>query len=319
MANIGGDQNDGSGGNNGGTGDPSGGGGDANNGAGGDNGNSVFSGLDATVLESITKDGIKDVAELASQFVNQKQYLSSSIRPPGPEASDEARTAFYAKLQEVAPNLIPRPDKEDAEAMNALAVAMGRPNEVGDYTSPEIEGANVEQIAAFRQTAFDLGLTQAQLEGIIGSEHARTVVLNETSQATHDADLLGLSQEWGVTFEGRMTEIRNYAEKSGVPAPLVEALNNNTVGSDILKWLHSLSTNTHVKGGEMSGQDGGGSGGMTPVEARERALEITSRLAKMRPGDNEYKALMDKRQAYYEMAYPGASKGTASLRSNPSA
>ena len=270
--------------------------------------------LDVDTANALTKDGITDVPGLIQQFMSQKQYLGNAIRPPGPDAPESDKAAFYAKLQTAAPNLIPRPDKDDSEATTALAIAMGRPEKIEGYKMPELANANEDQLATFRAKAFEAGLTQNQLDTLITAEYDRTVEVNTREGERHSQDMKNLSAEWGVTYEKRVEGVTKFAELTGAPADLVELLKSGQIGSAALKWFHSLSTNLSGESNELRLQPNEENLGNAPGEAKLQAAEILKRLSKMQPSDPEYQPLMKKRMALMSEAYPDASQGLSTLR-----
>ena len=312
MSDDNGNNNDGG---DGGAGD---GGANGDGGGIGDAGIVGFDSLDSEIRENLARDYIKDLPGLVKVFQDQKSHLGNSIRVPGDDASDADKQAFYTKLQEKVPNLIPKPDKEDKEAWDALHVMLGRPGEVGDYKMPEMENLDTTRMEGFRNKAFELGLTQSQFEAIVQSEYDVNTQTNEDSKTAHEADLKALSNDWGLTYDKRLTDIRNFADRTGAPKDLLEMLDNKQIGAEALKWFHTLAKNVSGGGSEVRSQAPGGTDDVPPAEALARAREIMTKLGDMKPSDPQYRALHDKRDRFMEMAYPEAAKGIEGLRANKS-
>ena len=295
-----------------------GGGNNAGDSGSGDSSNSIsveFGALSDDVRASLGKDKIFGYEGLIKQFYDQKSHLGNSIRVPSNDASDADRQTFYAKLQDKVPNLIPKPDREDKEAWDALQTMLGKPDAATDYTLPELAESDAARADNFRAKAHELGLTQNQFESIIKSEYENNTQANEANAATLAADLKALAQDWGVTYDKRLANIRNFADQTGAPKDILDMLDANQIGSEALKWFHTLTTN--VSGGaEIRTQAAGGTDDVPPEEALSRAREIMTRLGSMKPSDPQYAALHTKRDFYMEMAYPDAAKGLDGLRAS---
>tara|TARA_Y100000034_G_scaffold123003_1_gene169207 strand:- start:13954 stop:14970 length:1017 start_codon:yes stop_codon:yes gene_type:complete len=268
----------GEGGDGGGQGNGSGdnGGGSDNGGDGGDS--SPFSGLESTLVESLAKDGISDVAGLAKQFVDQKAYLGNAIRIPSEEASAEDRQAFYDKLTKAAPNLMPTPDSSDADAMNALWTRLGRPDESTGYEGVEVpEGLQFsdERLATMQGIAHKHGLTKDQFKGMVNDVLAADAT-QQAAMAQETADSRKtLEAEWGATFSDRESQAIAMMERTGAPEILVNMAKEKAIGGETLAWFHKLAESvTGGEGGPQIGQDQGGSGKMTPAEAQAQISEI---------------------------------------------
>ena len=258
---------------------------------------------------------VKDVNSLATQFVEQQQYLGTAIRTPGPEAAPEAWATYYAKVQEQSGGkLIARPDPEDVETMRAYASAMGVPAEAGAYTSPEIEGFDQAQFDQVKAQFHQLGLTNNQAMGLATWNHDMKAQAQADAHAALTADHALLQSEWGVTFQPRMAGIQRWLTADKAPQSVID--NVHQLPADQLKWLHSISARLNGAEGDASlipaGQDDPNL--LPPAEAISRANEIMERLSKMLPMDPEYQTLIAKRMEYLKMANPGASTDINQLR-----
>ena len=212
-------------------------GGDGGNNNAGDSGNTAIVGFDSLpsdFRDTLAGDGIKDIDGLVRQFHEQKTFLGNSIRIPSDDASDADKNAFYNKLQEKVPTLIPKPNREDKEAWDALQTMLGRPDSSKDYTHDDMEGVDTSRLENFRNQAHELGLTQQQFEAIVKTDFDGTTESNRVQQETHDADLTELAKDWGVTYEKRVTDIINFAKQTGAPDDLLELLEGNKIGSGAL-------------------------------------------------------------------------------------
>ena len=258
---------------------------------------------------------IGDVASLAKNYVDQAQFLGNAIRPPGPDASDEDKATFFAKVQEHAGTaLVPRPDPEDAESREAFAKAMGRPDEAAGYAAPEIENFNTDLFDSAREMFHKLGLTQEQAAGLAEYRHGEMVEQYNAVVATMTQQHGELQQEWGMTYQPRLEALGAWLVKESAPKEIAEGVKE--MPTNQIKFLHSIMTRLDTgEGGSQHQQGGADSNVMPPAEALARANELMARLHKMNPGDTEYAGLAAKRLQYMKLAYPDSEVGLTTLRS----
>lgn len=220
---------------------------------------------------------VKDIASLAKQFVDQQSYLGNAIRVPSEHASEADKKAFYDKLVKHAPDLIPRPNRDDPESMNAVLAALGRPDDKSLYEAPEVapELKNFvpdERIEAFRDIAHRYGLTKDQFKGVMADVLAADAQIIQGQQTALNESRAALHKEWGAVFEERTAQALKLAESTGAPAAFVDAIKTGAVNGEALKWLHSLSSRMGDKLNIVN--DENNSGKMTPGEAQSRISEI---------------------------------------------
>lgn len=220
---------------------------------------------------------VKDIASLAKQFVDQQAYLGNAIRVPSEHASEADKKAFYDKLVKHAPDLIPRPNRDDPESLNAVLAALGRPDDKNLYEAPEIPAeakafVPEDRIEAFRDIAHKHGLTKDQFKGVLSEVLAADAVSIQAQQEALNQSRAALHREWGAAFEERTAQALKLAESTGAPAAFVEAIKGGAVNGEALKWLHSMAS--RMGGNLQIADDQGGSGKMTPGEAQSRIDEI---------------------------------------------
>lgn len=235
------------------------------------------SALPDDIRNSDSLKSVKDVPSLAKQFMDLQSHLGNSIRIPSEHASEQDRKAFYEKLTKHVPNLIPRPDPNDAEGMNALYAALGRPDDKANYEVPEvpdqINGALPEERINFlRDVAHKYGLTRDQFKGVVTEVMAADAKVYEQSASSLAESRNALQREWGAAFEERSAAATKMAEITGAPPQLIEAIKSGAVNGDSLKWLYNLSS--RMSGTGASAVNDQGSGKMTPAEAQHRIDEI---------------------------------------------
>ena len=235
-------------------------------------------GEDKSWLDSLPEDirgnsafeNVKDVGDLANQFVNAQSFLGSSIRIPSENAGEEDLTKFYDKVLKHAPNLMPKPDAGDEASINAVLSALGRPADPSTYA---IEGAELTD--DLRKVAHEMGLTQAQFEkmyqGFVKPSLESSVAQEAETKAGRDA----LAKEWGYAFQTKEQTAQALLEKTGAPSALVEAAKAGSLNADTLRWIDSMVTSIGKEGLDLVNHGQGGHR-MTPAEAKAQVNEIMS-------------------------------------------
>lgn len=163
-------------------------------------------------------EGIKDWGEVRDsksedsfweQMSNMRSMMGQSIRIPTDDASKEDKDAFNQRLMEKVPNLMQKPDADNADVMDAFYSQMGRPEESGKYNAPELsapEGIILQDGLAdsFKGIAYKHGLSQKQYEGVVKDYTASTVEVAQAQLNGQMDAMKELNNEWGMKFDGNM-------------------------------------------------------------------------------------------------------------------
>lgn len=232
--------------------------------------------LDAEYRESLEKQGIKDVNGLLKNWADQRSYIGNSIRVPSAEAGQEDWNKFYEKLQKQAPDLIPRPNKDKPETIQAVLAALGRPEDVSGYEippAPEDFPVDNDRLEALRKLAHENGLTKDQFKGVLSKVLEMDAAAYQQTKQAQQAELDSLKKEWGSAFDERNGRAVKMLELTQAPAGIVEMAKNNQLGADVVSWFYNLSTNFKGEGMNMA-SDAGGRRAMTPEEASSQISEI---------------------------------------------
>lgn len=243
--------------------------GDEPNGDGDDNDKSWLEALPEDIRGSNALGNVKDVADLATQFVNQQSLLGSSIRIPSENAGEEDRQKFYDKVLKNAPNLMPKPDLEDEAAMAAIYAQLGRPADADTYA---LEG--VELSPEMKKAAHDAGLTQAQFAKVFANFVKPALDDSAAHKAAVKQGRDELAEEWGYAFQTKEQTAQALLEKTGAPTALVEAAARGELNADTLRWVDSLATSIGREGLDIVNHGSSGGGRMTPAEAKAQVGEI---------------------------------------------
>lgn len=255
-----------------GTGTGTGGAGDAGN-TGVDNG-AAASWRD-TLPDDIKGDkslaDIKDITGLAKGYVHSQKLIGSSVRIPGPDAGKEDLGAFYEKLLTV-PGIMRMPDASDAQAMEQLYTKLGRPATPEEYkiTKPEKlpDGVaiNDDMLKSVSATAHKLGLTNAQLQGLVDWQIQDTIARAEQNAKANKDGEVALRKEYGPAYDQRMGAAKMLIDKFADPATAAELKEAFVSYPGLARMLANAGVNlledAHVNGN---------GGGLAPTTAELRA------------------------------------------------
>lgn len=270
--------------------------GDGEGGGGGGSGELNWrDGLSDELKGNASLANFPDINALAKSFVDTKAMQGASIRIPGEDASDEIRAEFANKLIDKVPNLMFKPDFDDPKKNGDFYKSIGVPAEAKEYEVPTVEGIDTSQIddaqvTLMREISLNNNLTKAQFKGImestLKSQHDKSV----ESASKLNEGMQSLRQEWGLAFEDNIRLAVQAAKDTNAPPAFVEAMVNNQVNSDSIKWLHAVGKQLGSNPNNFGNQgDGGNDGVMTPVEAKAKIAEM-----------------MDNREhAYWDNHHPG--------------
>lgn len=237
-----------------------------------------------------------DLPSLAKSYKETKAFVGTSIRPPGPDASPEARAEFYKKLQAHAPDLVPlKPGDADAEKL--VWGKLGRPEKKEEYDFKLPEGVNVN-LDLLREVAAETGMTKAQFEKFA----ARTVVGAQKLSAETKADRDALKTEWGNAYESKLQKAAAAASKLNAPKETVAAILKGEVSSSVLKTWDSigtaLGTEPKIPGGPANRSP------LTPAELEARFAEIQAHPAYFNRSHPEHAVYVKKATEIMEQMHP---------------
>ncbi len=308
----------------GGGGDEGGGGGDEGGGGGPDEGGGGSGGpppgwtpeADLAGNPALAKfkndDGTWQPDAIAKSYLELEAYRGKSIRLPSEEAGDEDRQAFYDRLQEKVPDLMRKPTGENLdETLRALGHV---PPE--EYVMPEIDSQGVKlndaEAVAFQQVARKHGLTQAQYQGIVADMTQANIETALANQQASADDSAALQTEWGAAHESRIRQISNFAEASGAPTELVNALKAGQVKSATAKWLYSLVESYSKGGGKQFDVPPQAPGVLTPADAEleAQAIRKNNDHPYNNPGAPGHEAAKKRMRELYKMIEPDSQQVT---------
>lgn len=295
----------------GGGGGPGGGAGGLPGGGGPGSGTPWYSGLapEGTELPDFVKNA-PDFPAFVKTAEELKAYQGDSLRIPGPEASDEDRTAFQTKLTERVPGVYYMPDPENADQIKALQRKLGAPEDGNGYTFTPPEGGDLDEAmtAQYRNWANDLDMTQKQADGIYKRFNEYQLAAIGALKNGHDEKITALKAEWGVTFPDKVKKIDHLVSKYAGTEGFRTELAAGNVPPHILKMFSQMADGLLGEGMQMVGTGGQAPAGLQPEEAKARAAECRNHAAFLDEAHPEHKAMVAKHLEYMKQANPNASQ-----------
>ena len=210
----------------------------------------------------------KDPNALAKSYLETKSLVGASLRPPGPDASVEARVEFARKLQGVMPDLVLVPEDETLRAAveDTIWTKLGRPTDEAGYEA-KVEDVEID-LAVMRAEAKAEGLTKAQfakrLEKRAGEARAA-----KTSRAEAEA---ALRKEWAGAYEEKVLQAKAAALKLGVPESALAS-----IPPAQLKVWANVAKSIGGEARNVGDQPANGTGALTREEMGLRVAEMRAR------------------------------------------
>ncbi len=251
---------------------------------------------------------IKDVASLAKSHVSAQRMIGSSIRIPGPDASDEAKTEFFNKLSTV-PGVVKLPDPSDKAGQDAFLEKMGRPKTAEEYKislDPSIQ-ATASNIEPLKALAHEMGLTQAQLDRYVAHEN-QLALSRAQAEESHKAETKSfLKETWGKDFDARLTAAKDVMSHFAAkfPEEAKEILNSRIGSNKIFLQMAAELGKSYSESGVIKGTSEL-KFGLTPEEARARISELKANNshAYYNSKDPKHLKVVGEIEALYQAANP---------------
>lgn len=270
--------------------------------------------------EAVESAGIDSLEGLVQNWQDAQSALGSSIRVPGPDAGEEARAEFDARLAEKVPGLVRLPAEDDPSAKESFFKALGRPEDPTGYTFGEAEElpyANPNEQAewkmADKQTqewvakiAHGANLTSEQARSIY--EGVITDARNNTAEAlrARNESMEKLKEDWGESAGQRMAMARHVlsvfgGEEGGKLAE--QELNDSGLANNpaIARVLYNIASQLE--------EDTLVDAGVGDHHISKSASEIEAEIGEMRankdhalhdPSSPAHRAALDKMRSLYE-------------------
>jgi hypothetical protein len=206
--------------------------------------------LDETARGYVTTKGFKTPGDVLTSYMNAEKLLG------------------------VPADQILRLPKADAKAEDWAPVydRLGRPAKAEDYKIPVPQGQSDALAKAVAPVMHQLGLSQAQAEGLISwwNGQSEGMLKQQATDATAKSNeqAATLAKEWGAAAEQNTGVARAAAQKFGITAEQIDGMQAVLGYDGVMKLFHKIGSG--LGEGEFHGGDGssGFGGVMSPEQAR---------------------------------------------------
>lgn len=232
-------------------------------------------------MDGLTSDELKsseslkqfnDLDSLAKGYNDLKAYQGSSLRIPGEDAGDEARTEFNQKVLDQVPGLMVRPDFNNEDLSTDFYKSLGMPEASDGYGFPEVEGIKVpeERSKALSEIAHEFGLTKKQFNGFMEKALALDVQGMSANEDASKQNMETLRDSLGYAFTETLAE----AEKVRVGFfPQIAA---DQMDPDTIKSFASIAKQLGKETVNLAGEAGKAPAILSPDLAKEKISEVNA-------------------------------------------
>ena len=235
---------------------------------------------------------VKDVSDLATQYINAQGLIGRSVQIPSDDASEEQWGKFNERIAKVRG--VYRMPSNDAES-NDLWSKLGKPDNTEGYELSD---------NAFAEAAHAANLTKDQATTLSKWIEDAASKMETESNTNSDNQLDLLKDEWGRAYDARIGQAQNAVRYMDEKVEgLFDYLNDSGMGNNpqIIKLFYLMSQG--LKEPTMNGQP---TATMTSKEAMARAHELTEKLFDLDEIDPRRQGVIDERAKYFEMAMGSA-------------
>ena len=262
--------------------------------------------------------GADSLEAAIADITRAAETAGTSLRIPGPDASDEARAEFYDRIVEKAPGVMRKPDILDDTSVNAVLRDLGLPAEASEYTYEVDERLNMsdERVGELKAMAHEAGLTKNQFDKFMGKLTERDLGDLNAMIADRDKGLGELKGEWGAAYEQRMGKVAKVLDMIDAPDALREMFQEGQLSAADLRMFYNVADRlSGGEGGQVAGQGKSEPAPvLTPHEATLQLAELEHKLiGKNLPADQQ-QALMKRRFELMQLAHPDSSTDDSMLR-----
>lgn len=217
---------------------------------------------------------VQDVQSLAKQFVDAQKHIGGSIRIPGEDAGSEDWNAFTQKITSKTDRLMPKPNLEDPESVDAVLKSMGAPEAKEGYKVEGVEETDPD-LNFVRELAAQSKMTQRQFQNAYTKYKEGSEAQRQQTEQRLKENKDGLMREWGMAFDENNQKAVDTLKKTGAPESLVKAAEAGEVDANTLKWALNLNKILGSEGSPATGDGKGDSNAtLTPAEAQNQLNEV---------------------------------------------
>lgn len=215
-----------------------------------------------------TLERFKSPADLAKSYLEARSTLGNSIRIPSKEAGEDAMDAFVNDLVTKAPNVMLKPNLEDAEQSAGFYRTMGVPDEATGYTAPEGVEMPDELAKSLQEAAHGLKLTDRQYQQFAKQIAEETATQQKAIDDAFKEGHSSLKEEWGAAYEKNRKAAERIFKDHAVGGEF-DKLNAEGVRS-----FYNISQAMLSDSPQVDSQPEIASQAITPNEAAQRIQEI---------------------------------------------
>lgn len=194
----------------------------------------------------------------------------------------------YKNLEKMVGGRLSIPEEDDPDGWNDLYNRLGRPESHDQYELDVPDGANGEVVDWFKQTAHEVGMTQAQAERFFGSYNEMLASRNEEMAAQAEAEntqqMQELQKEWGSGYEANLSKAQEAAQRLGMDEQMIDgmasAIGLKATLAHFAKIGEAIGEDAFAGGPDAGGH--AGNVGLTPAQAQAQINDLL--------GDPNFKA-----------------------------
>lgn len=246
----------------------------------------------AGVSENLGKKFTRPEALARSYESLESKISAKGIIPPGPNATQDERNAFYKALG--------RPDKPEDYAFQ-------KPEKIGDQAVPDAAW-DANRAAKWQNKLHEIGVPKDQAQKIVEAAIGESVegmsMISKAQQQIVAQGKDALNKEWGSDYDKNLGAAQRAAEQFGFPK-------DHPGGNDphFLKFLAKVGNAIGERPG-ANVRTQSGENRLSPAEARTEAEQLTRTIIKRSTEDRQWAnsaeaaQLKARKTALFQIAHP---------------
>jgi len=237
----------------------------------------------------------KDINGLMDYYGHMRTRMGRSISIPPENATQEEWQSFNAKLMDKVPDLVRKPNLEDDASFQDFYKSLGMPEDRDGYALPEDVQIDISNdIDWLRDMAHESGLSNKQFQTLVNGMVQNHIKNIDSQEADLNASQSALRNEWGFAFDERNQAVKNFAEMTGAPEQLMEAINTGKLSGDVVKWMHGVVKQVSGEGKPLPDMHNA-QPALDPYEMEAKANDMYQRMMNLPTHSPEYQRLMEQR------------------------
>lgn len=250
--------------------------------------------LPDSLQQDPTIQNTKDVTGLAQQLVDSQAMIGRSVRMPGPDASEEARTAFYDDLVKV-PGVVRLPADDDKDGWDAFHSKLGRPESPEEYKVARPEGTKLPDgfEKPYLDTLHAIGASQRQVDTFMSQLYEQAGAVNQQTDAAMADFKSAMTEKYGAGLD----QYLDLADRAAASLGISDVIEEHGLNTDV-QFANAMVTLGRIleEGGsaleDLQLDSSGSQYELTPDEANARINEIQNNKEhpyhdKRKPGHKE--------------------------------